>query len=360
MLSNLSLRAAMATPVSGLRLTLAVLALAAGLAACSSSKQSAPIEVRTPQQARPVARPDVARRDETPAAGVTPASPSRPSADKLAAEKAAADKAAADKAAAAQAPQTGAIKQGSAESRPLTSPPATPATTSAPAATATPASPATAPVPASGAASPSAVTVKSGPRGSKRPYSEATLAEMRQAELAGAGAATTPAAVPAASARPDAKAEVKPDARPEAKSDTKADPKADGKSDGKSDAKAGSVTFAWPGKGKVLAGFSEPRQMGLSIDGAIGDPVLSAADGKVIFSGVGPRGFGNLIIVKHDGELLSVYAHNKALLVKDGQTVKKGQKIAELGDSGTDRPQLHFEIRRQGKPVDPRPYLPPR
>ena len=100
--------------------------------------------------------------------------------------------------------------------------------------------------------------------------------------------------------------------------------------------------------------------MGLILEGKLGEPIAAAGDGKVIFSGPGPRGYGNLIIVKHEGELLSVYAHNKTLLVKDQESVKKGQKIAELGDSGTDSPKLHFEIRRQGKPVDPKQYLPAR
>lgn len=118
--------------------------------------------------------------------------------------------------------------------------------------------------------------------------------------------------------------------------------------------------FAWPAKGKVVRGFSEPRQMGVLISGNAGDPVSAAADGKVIFSGTGPRGYGNLLIVKHDADTLSVYAHNRALLVKEGQSVKRGQKIAELGDSGTDKPQLHFEIRKSGKPVDPQKLLPAR
>jgi lipoprotein NlpD len=110
----------------------------------------------------------------------------------------------------------------------------------------------------------------------------------------------------------------------------------------------------------VLQGFSEPRSLGLLIDGRSGDPVNAAADGKVIFSGPGPRGYGNLVIVKHDNDLVSVYAHNRTLLVKEGQAVKRGQRIAEIGDSGTDRPKLHFEIRRQGKPIDPSKLLPKR
>ena len=100
--------------------------------------------------------------------------------------------------------------------------------------------------------------------------------------------------------------------------------------------------------------------MGISIAGSAGDPVNAAADGKVIFSGPGPRGYGNLLIVKHDGDTLTVYAHNRALLVKDGQSVKRGQKIAEVGDTGTDRTKLHFEVRKSGRPIDPQKLLPPR
>ncbi|HPW84579.1 MAG TPA: peptidoglycan DD-metalloendopeptidase family protein, partial [Rhodoferax sp.] len=96
------------------------------------------------------------------------------------------------------------------------------------------------------------------------------------------------------------------------------------------------------------------------IGGALGDPVLAAAEGKVVYAGSGLRGYGNLIILKHNNTYLTAYAHNKSLLVKEDQTVKKGQKIAEMGDSDADRVKLHFEVRRQGKPVDPSKYLPAR
>ena len=92
----------------------------------------------------------------------------------------------------------------------------------------------------------------------------------------------------------------------------------------------------------------------------MGDPVLAAAEGKVVYAGSGLRGYGNLIILKHNNTYLTAYAHNKSLLVKEDQTVKKGQKIAEMGDSDADRVKLHFEVRRQGKPVDPSKYLPAR
>ena len=90
------------------------------------------------------------------------------------------------------------------------------------------------------------------------------------------------------------------------------------------------------------------------------DPVVAAADGRVVYAGAGLRGYGNLIILKHNNTYLSAYAHNQTLLVKEDQTVRKGQKIAEMGNSDADRVKLHFEIRRQGKPVDPAKYLPPR
>jgi lipoprotein NlpD len=110
----------------------------------------------------------------------------------------------------------------------------------------------------------------------------------------------------------------------------------------------------------VLAGFDEQRNKGLDIGGKAGEAVLAAADGRVVYAGAGLRGYGNLIILKHNNTYLSAYAHNQTLLVKEDQTVRKGQKIAEMGSSDADRVKLHFEIRRQGKPVDPARYLPMR
>ena len=118
--------------------------------------------------------------------------------------------------------------------------------------------------------------------------------------------------------------------------------------------------WAWPASGAVLAGFEEGRQKGLAIAGKAGDPVLAAADGRVVYAGSGLRGYGNLVIVKHNGTYLSAYAHNQALLVKEDQAVRRGQKIAEMGSSDAERVQLHFEIRRQGKPIDPARLLPAR
>jgi lipoprotein NlpD len=118
--------------------------------------------------------------------------------------------------------------------------------------------------------------------------------------------------------------------------------------------------WGWPVQGTVIAGFDEARNKGLDIGGKLGDPVLAAADGRVVYAGAGLRGYGNLIILKHNNTYLSAYAHNQTLLVKEDQTVRKGQKIAEMGNSDADRVKLHFEIRRQGKPVDPAKYLPAR
>ena len=118
--------------------------------------------------------------------------------------------------------------------------------------------------------------------------------------------------------------------------------------------------WAWPAAGAVLVGFEEGRQKGLAIAGKAGDPVLAAADGRVVYAGSGLRGYGNLVIVKHNSTYLSAYAHNQALLVKEDQAVRRGQKIAEMGSSDAERVQLHFEIRRQGKPIDPARLLPAR
>ncbi|TFZ08645.1 LysM peptidoglycan-binding domain-containing protein [Ramlibacter humi] len=119
------------------------------------------------------------------------------------------------------------------------------------------------------------------------------------------------------------------------------------------------IAWSWPAPGNtgVLAGFDEVKNKGLDIGGKAGDPVLAAADGRVVYAGAGLRGYGNLIILKHNNTYLTAYAHNQTLLVKEDQSVRKGQKIAEMGSSDADRVKLHFEIRRQGKPVDPARYL---
>ena len=110
----------------------------------------------------------------------------------------------------------------------------------------------------------------------------------------------------------------------------------------------------------MLQGFDEQRNKGLDIGGKAGDAVLAAADGRVVYAGSALRGYGNLVILKHNSTFLSAYAHNQSLLVKEDQVVKRGQKIAEMGSTDAERVQLHFEIRRDGKPVDPARFLPPR
>ena len=120
------------------------------------------------------------------------------------------------------------------------------------------------------------------------------------------------------------------------------------------------VGWIWPAQGTLLGGFDDAKNKGLDIGGRAGDAVVAAADGRVVYSGAGLRGYGNLIILKHNNTFLTAYAHNQTLLVKEDQAVRKGQKIAEMGNSDADRVKLHFEIRRQGKPVDPEKYLPPR
>ena len=120
------------------------------------------------------------------------------------------------------------------------------------------------------------------------------------------------------------------------------------------------LSLAWPSTGAVIGGFDVVKNKGLDIGGVEGDPVLAAAAGRVVYAGSGLRGYGNLIILKHNSIYLTVYAHNKTLLVRENQTVSKGQKIAEMGNSDADRTKLHFEVRKSGKFLDPAPYLPAR
>jgi len=177
-----------------------------------------------------------------------------------------------------------------------------------------------------------AAAMKTSPKALRLPYSEQNLALLAKGETAVAVAKPTP--VPVA---------IEP--RPEPAKPGERDPDA--------------IDFMWPAKGRVLTGFSEPTSKGVDIGGRIGDPVVAAAQGRVMYTGTGIRGYGKLIVIKHDNGFNSVYAHNREILVKEGQTVARGQKIAELGDSDADAPKLHFEIRKSGKPVDPLRYLPP-
>jgi lipoprotein NlpD len=149
----------------------------------------------------------------------------------------------------------------------------------------------------------------------------------------------------AAASKPDAKSDAKPDSKPDVKSEK---PDMDSAED---------LDWAWPTKGKVVAGFNESSNKGLDISGTSGQAITAAAPGKVIYSGSDLRGYGKLVIIKHNKNYLSVYAHNSAIVVKEGQQVARGQKVAEMGNTDSDTVKLHFEIRRQGKSVDPSKYL---
>jgi lipoprotein NlpD len=191
---------------------------------------------------------------------------------------------------------------------------------------------------APGAAAPAAVSNKTAPRGDKRPYSDAALAELQKPD------APVALAAPAAKPEPPKGSEVKPAEKP-------AQPAPSSEED--------NVSWTWPAEGKIVASFDENKK-GIDIAGKSGQQVLAAGSGKVMYAGSGIRGYGNLVIVKHTNNLLSAYAHNKTILVKEGQIVSKGQQIAEMGNSDADGVKLHFEIRQQGKPVDPSKFLPSR
>jgi lipoprotein NlpD len=135
-------------------------------------------------------------------------------------------------------------------------------------------------------------------------------------------------------------------AKPEAKTDTNSAMQA-----------SGDINWAWPTKGKVVATFNEASNKGIDIAGSSGQTINAAANGKVIYSGSDLRGYGKLVIIKHNATYLSVYAHNSLIVVKEGQQVSSGEKIAEMGNTDSSSVKLHFEIRRQGKSVDPSKYL---
>jgi lipoprotein NlpD len=183
---------------------------------------------------------------------------------------------------------------------------------------------------------------KTGPRGEKRPYSDAAFAELQKPDAAASPAPTT-VAVAAPQAAPVATAVAPPTAADKAAEAGNADE---------------AVTWAWPAEGKLVGPYEEAKK-GIDIAGKSGQQITAAASGKVLYAGT-MRGYGNLVIVKHSNTLLSAYAHNKAILVKEGQAVTRGQPIAEMGDSDADSVKLHFEVRQQGKPVDPTKFLPSR
>ena len=182
---------------------------------------------------------------------------------------------------------------------------------------------------------------KSQPKALKEPYSEQAVRDVTR--LAQAPPEPVASAAPAASPAP------KPEPKPNV-------PRMAG-SDGDDDDR---LDWVWPAKGKLVGAFSETANLkGIDIAGTAGQPVLASAGGTVVYAGTGLRGYGKLIIIKHNKTYLSAYAHNRDILVKEGQAVTRGQKIAEMGNTDATEVKLHFEIRRQGKPMDPARYLPP-
>jgi len=173
------------------------------------------------------------------------------------------------------------------------------------------------------------------PRGQNVPFSERSLAQLSSPDPGGPVVAIAPPVAPTPAPSPV------PAPEPERATGTDKE----------------DVDWMWPVKGKVLSPFTEAAK-GVDIGGRKGAPVLAAASGRVVYAGSGLRGYGKLVIIKHNNTWLSAYAHNDSLLVKEQQDVKKGQKIAEMGASDTDQVKLHFEVRRQGKPVDPAKVLP--
>ncbi len=194
------------------------------------------------------------------------------------------------------------------------------------------------PLDSTAAPAPSAGSLlKTEPKAGKVTYSEEALAQAQRSSEP----------MPVAAERSEPKAAPQPETRPQPASESVA-------------AGPDDVPWIWPSSGALIGQFSESGSKGLDIAGKAGDPVVAAGDGKVVYSGTGLRGYGKLLIIKHNATFLSAYAHNQTLLVKEGQSVTKGQKIAEMGNTDSDQVKLHFEIRRQGKPVDPLKYLPQR
>jgi lipoprotein NlpD len=200
---------------------------------------------------------------------------------------------------------------------------------------------------------PGTSALKTEPKGVRLPYSDENLAALQRSEAA--RAAPKPDAPAAAAPKPEPSATAKPEAaaaaRPEPPAATpKPEPDAAGER----------VDWMWPATGKVVATFNGTASKGVDIAGRVGDPVFASAAGRVVYSGEGIPAYGKLVIIRHNNTYLSAYAHNSQILVKEGQNVARGQKIAELGASGAKEAKLHFEIRRLGKPVDPLAYLPSR
>ena len=187
---------------------------------------------------------------------------------------------------------------------------------------------------------------KTQPKLVKEPYSDQALRDAQRAAIAPEPPPVVARAEPAAAEPRPAPAAASPAAAAEARPASGDD--------------AEKLDWIWPTAGKVVAGFSETANLkGIDIGGKAGQPVVASAPGKVVYAGTGLRGYGKLIIVKHNATYLSAYAHNRDILVKEGQAVARGQKIAEMGDTDANAVKLHFEIRRLGKPMDPMRYLPP-
>ena len=245
--------------------------------------------------------------------------------------------------------------------------PAVPGAVASSAATAAPANPpSTAPASSSRAAGPpTSDAVKTAPKAVKEPYSDQAVRELSLA----ASAVPAPRETLAMTAPPGPRVEPAPGPRmepvPEPKPDAKADirpspPAGSAGTRAPSTSDPDQIDWAWPTKGKIIAGFSDTANLkGIDIGGTAGQAVHASAPGRVVYAGSGLRGYGKLIIIKHNATYLSAYAHNREILVKEGQQVTRGQKIAEMGNTDADQVKLHFEIRRQGKPMDPAKYLPP-
>lgn len=178
--------------------------------------------------------------------------------------------------------------------------------------------------------------IKSLPKAAKLPYSEQAVAELEKVQ-------ETPH---------------KPEPVAVAKVEPKPEPKPDSVTNSAGEDEEDMLEWSMPATGKVIGEFSESANKGINIAGKLGQAVVASAAGKVVYSGSGLRGYGKLVIIKHNKTYLSAYAHNDQILVKEGQSVTKGQKIAEMGNTDADQVKLHFEIRKFGKPVDPGKYLP--
>jgi len=192
-------------------------------------------------------------------------------------------------------------------------------------------------------AKPIEILLKEQPKLVKYPYSEAAMAQIDKVQEQ-----TKPAATTVAKVENIPKPEAKPGSQPDTATGDSADV-----------GEEAALEWGMPTQGKLIGQFSESaNRKGIDIAGKLGQPILASAPGKVVYSGSGLRGYGKLIIIKHNKTYLSAYAHNDKVLVKEGQSVTRGQKIAEMGNTDASEVELHFEVRRFGKPVDPAKYLP--